>query len=104
MTDDQDDDFDKQARELLPVARYEELKALRTRFGIGLQESTAEKIRSMPGEQAGAAVNASINSYLQEVAKLLTPKEFEALLGFPPDESIELVDPKMVAADLGMNR
>jgi hypothetical protein len=41
---------------------------------------------------------------LHEVAKLLSRREFESLFGFPPEQSIELVDRKMVRADKEVDR
>jgi hypothetical protein len=104
MTDDNDDDFDKDARRILPPARFAELKALRERYGAELQLEAKAKINLRPGEQAAAEINVAINIYLHEVAKLLSRSEFESLFGFPPEQSIELVDRKMVRADKEVDR
>lgn len=104
MTDDNDDDFDKDARRILPPGRFAELKALRERLGAELQISAEAKINLMPGEQAAAEINVAINIYLGEVAKLLTRSEFESLFGFPPEQPIELVDRKMVGSDREVDR
>ena len=101
MTNDQDDDFDAAARKFLPPHRFEELKSLRKRLQRDLATSAAANIRSMPGERAADAINARINQYLNEVAKLLTREEFQSLFGLAPGENIELLDPNMVGADLG---
>lgn len=95
MTGDQDDRFDKDAQKLLSPARYKKLKALRKKIGSDLERSSDMKINLMSAEQAATEINESINNYLQEVSKLLTPGEFETLFGFAPDQSIELVDPNM---------
>ena len=99
MTDDPDDDFDKDARRILPPARFAELKALREQFGAELQLGAEAKIDLLPGKQAAAEINDAINMYLREVAKLLSRSEFESLFGFPPEQRIELVDPNMVGLD-----
>lgn len=104
MTENQDDDFDKDAKRVLPSARYAELKGLRDRFGAELAHAAEGKIRLMPGKNAAAEINEAINTYLHEVAKLLSSSEFEALFGFPPDQSIELLDKNMVGFDTGANR
>lgn len=99
MSGNQDDDFDKEAQKILPPDRYEKLKALRKRIGGNLEHTADMKINLMPGEQAATEINDSINNYLQEVSKLLSPNEFETLFGFPPDQSIELVDPNVVGSN-----
>ena len=104
MTDDHDDDFDKDARRILPPARFAELKALRERFGGELALGAEAKINSMPGGQAAAEINEAINTYLREVAKLLSRSEFESLFGFSPDQPIELIDQNMVGFDRDVNR
>ena len=104
MTDDPDDDFDKDARRILPPARFAELKALREQFGAELQLGAEAKIDLLPGKQAAAEINDAINMYLREVAKLLSRSEFESLFGFPPEQRIELVDPNMVGLDRDVDR
>jgi hypothetical protein len=104
MTDNDDDDFDKDARRILPPARFAELKALRERFGAELELSAKAKINLTPGEQAAAEINVAINIYLHEVAKLLSKSEFESLFGFPPEQPIELLDRKMVGSDKEVDR
>ena len=104
MTDDPDDDFDKDARRILPPGRFAELKALREQFGAELQRGAETKIDPLPSKQAADEINEAINLYLREVAKLLSRSEFESLFGFPPEQRIELVDPNMVVSDRGDNR
>jgi hypothetical protein len=104
MTDDPDDDFDKDARRILPPARFAELKALREQFGAELQGGAETKIDRLPSKQAADEINEAINMYLREVAKLLSRSEFESLFGFPPEKRIELVDPNMVGSDRGDKR
>ena len=104
MTEDHDDDFDKDARRILPPARFAELKALREQFGAELALGAEAKINSMPGGQAAAEINEAINAYLREVAKLLSRNEFESLFGFSPDQPIELIDQNMVGFDRDVNR
>jgi hypothetical protein len=104
MGTDQDDEFDAAARNILPPARFEELKSLRRRMQVELAATSAIDIRSLPGERAAAQVNARINQYLENAATLLTREEFQTLFGFPPGENIELVDPNMLGSDLGASR
>jgi hypothetical protein len=104
MTDDSDDDFDKDARRILPPDRFAKLKALREQFGVELQLGAEAKIDRLPSKQAAAEINDAINMYLREVAKLLSRSEFESLFGFSPEQRIELVDPDMVGSDRRGNR
>jgi hypothetical protein len=104
MTDNPDDDFDKDARRILPPARFAELKALREQFGAELQLGAEAKIDLLPGKQAAVEINDAVNMYLREVAKLLSRSEFESLFGFPPEQRIELVDPNMVGLDRDVDR
>jgi hypothetical protein len=104
MTDNPDDDFDKDARRILPPARFAELKALREQFGAELQRGAETKIDRLPSKQAADEINEAINMYLREVAKLLSRSEFESLFGFPPEQRIELVDSNMVRSDRGDKR
>jgi hypothetical protein len=95
MADDREDDFERLAREILSPSEYEQVRLLRTRFQADLPGSARLNLQSRPGPRAAAAINRSLNEYLQQVASLVGRKKFQLLFGFPPDQTIDLVNPNV---------
>lgn len=87
------DDFEARAREILAAEDPKllaDLLALRT-------EVLRFNAQRWPGVTApdAATLNARNQHLLDQAAKLLGPKRFEAIFGFPPDQKIDLVDPNI---------
>ncbi len=89
-----DDEFTAHAKAALASVNAEH--KLAPLVALRQQVHTDQLAKKAAFAQASAEeLNARNNAYLESAKTLLTPTEFEAVFGFPPNQTITLVDPAM---------